>query len=67
VVADLAEHLPQFAIASLDQHDLVPRIVSRAYLLYARRSRVHLTFSKFSALDYDTLAEALNHLFAGLA
>jgi hypothetical protein len=66
-MANLAEHLAQFAIAPLDQHHLVPRIVARSYLLYPRGRRVHLTFSKFAALDDDALAQALNHVFAGLA
>jgi hypothetical protein len=68
MVANLLEHLAQFAVAPLDQHHLVPGIVALAHLPDLRRSRPHPPGMRPrpAALDHHALAQRIQHLFRGL-
>src|SRR6202012_3466918 len=66
-VANLFEHLAQFAIAAFDQDNLVPGIVAFANLANASRSRVDLAFLRPALIDRDPAAQAVELLFIRLA
>jgi hypothetical protein len=68
VVADLLEHLAQFAIAALDDDDFVPGVVAFAHLADAGRGRTNFVmFFRAAALDGNAFAESVESLFGWLA
>jgi len=66
VVTDLFEHLAQFAVAAFDEDDFVPGIFTGAQLLDAGGRCADFALPRLAALDGDSVAEALDHLVAGL-
>jgi hypothetical protein len=66
-MADFLEHLAQFAVAALDENDLVPGIVALADLTNAGRGGADGRRARFAALDGDAAAENVQLCFSGLA
>jgi hypothetical protein len=56
-VANLFEHLAQFAVAALDENHLVPRIVALADLAHAGRRGADTFCARLAALDGDPIAQ----------
>jgi len=79
VVANLFEHLAEFAVAAFDEYYFVPRIIDRARRptfarWFAGAERADIGGSGLNAIrarlafrNSDTLAEAIEGFFAGLA
>jgi hypothetical protein len=68
VMADLFEHLAEFAVATFDQNDFIPGVVALANLSDLGGSGVHATRAGLFAIDADAaLAQAVKFFLSGFA
>ena len=67
MMADLFEHLAQFAVAALDDDHFVPGIVALADLANLRRRSLHPPGAWLSALDSNARTQSVEVIFARFA
>jgi len=62
---DFLEHLAQFAVAPLDQHHFIPRVIALPHLPNPCRRRPHLASTRLALVDGHARAQDIQLVFAG--